>query len=159
MDPVDSGSFRITMRRYGPSVHLLLAGEVDHEAEPAMTEMCAGLPEDVVAVACDLHHVSYMDVAGLHCVLTLQRHCRLHGVTVLVYNWQPQPLRLLHLALNSLDHVHDDDLRGLREILREHSEAQLALGIPVPETSARTYPGRARSPGRIRHPGPPPAAR
>ncbi|MFI6146992.1 STAS domain-containing protein [Streptomyces sp. NPDC051109] len=114
-----SGPLRTTMRRYGPTVHLLLAGEADLQAERTFDEVCARLPRDADVVACDLHDVSLMDVAGLHALIALRRFGRRRGATVLVYNWPPQPLRLLR-ALNCLDDPCDDDLRALREILGAH---------------------------------------
>ncbi|MFJ6797650.1 STAS domain-containing protein [Streptomyces sp. NPDC091268] len=159
MDPIESGSLRIAMRRYGPTVHLILAGEVDQEAGAAVDRVWAGIPQDVAVVACDLHHVSFMDAAGLHHLLALQRWGRGRGVTVLVYNWQSQPQRLLR-HLISLPQGRDQGLRSLRSMLREHSQAQLALGVTAAgerDRSLRVRPVRRSA--RDFDPGPPPAAR
>ncbi|MGW7451250.1 STAS domain-containing protein [Streptomyces sp. NPDC054787] len=152
MDTFGSGPLRVTLRRYGPTVHVLLAGEADHEAAHTLDQMCARLPRDVAVVACDLQNVSFMDVSGLHGLIDLHRYGRRHGATVLIYNWQRQPLQLLrHLTLNHLDghDGRDDDLRGLSEILTEHTEAQLALGIDAAHVDCA--PADA--------PGPPPPTR
>lgn len=144
MDSFGNGPLKVTMRRYGPTVHLLLVGEADLQAEHTISRVCARLSRDVVVVACDLHHLAFMDVAGLHGLSALQRHGRGHGATVLAYNWQPQPLRLLHLAVNHLGDRYDDDLGTLREILREHTEARLALGITAAQDA--NAPADAPSP-------------
>ncbi|MFF8268220.1 STAS domain-containing protein [Streptomyces sp. NPDC016562] len=148
MDTFGGGPLRVTLRRYGPTVHVLLAGEADHQAVHTLGEVRARLPRDVAVVACDLQNVSFMDVSGLRGLIDLHRYGRRHGATVLIYNWQRQPLQLLHLTLNHLD-GHDDDLRGLSEILTEHTEAQLALGIDA--AHGDYAPADA--------PGPPPPAR
>lgn len=160
MDPIDYGPLRITLRRYGPTVHLTLAGDLDHEAEAALAGVReAALADEVVVIACDLHHVHFMDLSGLRCLLDLREAASELGIAVLAYNWRPQPLRLLHL-LAGIQPGEDTGLRVLHGILREHTEAQLVRGIDTArETSALVASGRRRPAGDQYDPGPPPAAR
>ncbi|MFD9337982.1 STAS domain-containing protein [Streptomyces sp. NPDC060028] len=155
MDTIDSGALQITLRRYGPTVHLTLAGELDHEADAALARVrAAAFRDGVDVVACDLHHVRFMDVSGLRCLLGLQEQAREYGITVLAYNWQPQPLRLLHL-LDGLEPCDETGLRALLDLLREKPEARLTPGIDAAHDDTSPFVGAER-----RHdPGPPPAAR
>lgn len=163
MDPIDKSdgdALRIAFRRYGPTAHLSLAGDLDHEAGAVIARVrAAALADDVVVIACDLHHVPFMDVSGLRCLLDLQELAREHGITVLAYNWRPQPLRLLQ-CLNGLEADDDKGLLALRDLLREITEAQVARGIDTARATSALVdvapPGQDA--GRY-EPGPPPAAR
>ncbi len=149
MDPIGSGGLQISLRRYGPTVYLALAGELDFEAEPAIARLrTVVLRDDIDVVACDLHRVPFMDVSGLRCLLDLQECAREHGITVIAYNWRPQPLQLLHF-LDGLDSGDDIELQALRDLLREHAEAQVNLRIGT----ARRRPSVLVD-AEIRHPGP-----
>ncbi|MBT2467744.1 STAS domain-containing protein [Streptomyces sp. ISL-66] len=162
IDAIDSGELRITVRRYGPTVHLTLSGELDLDAQPAIAEVRAAVLRNGVAlVACDLHHVPFMDVSGLRCLIDFQEQAREQGITVLAYNWRPQPLRLLRLLhlLDSLEAVDDTGLQALRGILREHTEAQLALGTDAAGHPSALVDGDRTGYVRRRHePGPAPSA-
>ncbi|MFD9355668.1 STAS domain-containing protein [Streptomyces sp. NPDC060031] len=154
MDTIDSGALQITLRRYGPTVHLTLAGELDHEADAPLARVRAAAFRDGVDVlACDLHHVRFMDVSGLRCLLGLQEHARAYGITVLAYNWQPQPLRLLRL-LDGTEPCDENGLRALLDLLGDHTGARLTAGIDPAHAGTSTLVGAERRPD----PGPPPAS-
>ncbi|MFJ6793162.1 STAS domain-containing protein [Streptomyces sp. NPDC091268] len=181
MDPAETGSLRIAVRCYGPTVHALLEAELDLAARPALARVSALLPEDVSVVACDLHHVSFMDVSGLHFVLDLYRRGRDRGAAVLFYNWQTQPAQLLGLALTGPNAVPahragraagpgDAELRALRRALGEHAEARCALGVGLARdglagasrgrgTAGADAPPAGVTPAGATPPGPPPSAR
>ncbi|MBT2439575.1 STAS domain-containing protein [Streptomyces sp. ISL-36] len=98
METVESGNdFRIVVRRYGPTVHLTPSGELDLTAEAAFTGVLTSLAGDVAVIACDLRHVPFVDVVGMHCVLDFQQRAHARGARVVFYDWQPQPRRLLGL--------------------------------------------------------------
>ncbi|MGW0390663.1 STAS domain-containing protein [Streptomyces sp. NPDC003042] len=160
MEPVES-DFRIMMRRYGPTVHLTLTGELDLEARPAFARVRGALTEGVAVVACDMHHVPFMDVTGLNCLLSLGEHAQSRGMTLLVYNWQQQPLHLLDL-FDSLERrlpVSSGNGRGLasralRDTVRDRADTRRDLGIDG-AVEDRSPVGATES---ALHPGPPPGA-
>ncbi|MBT2446220.1 STAS domain-containing protein [Streptomyces sp. ISL-43] len=88
--------FRMMMRRYGPTVHLSPAGELDLETRSALDEVQAGL-DGVTVVACDMQRLTFMDVTGLHALTAFVRRLDGRGIAFFAYNWQPQPRRLLDL--------------------------------------------------------------
>ncbi|MEU3459261.1 STAS domain-containing protein [Streptomyces sp. NPDC006733] len=159
MDLIAGGPLQITLRRYGPTLHLTLAGELDIEAEPAVAQVMATLPADVTVIACDLHHISFMDVVGVRCVLGLKRSAEARGLAALVYNWQPQPLQLLTL-MDGLDRTDDAELRALHALLGEHAESQRALGIDMTRGGTTLVGSDPQRPAGEGHdPGAPPGTR
>ncbi|GLX17127.1 MULTISPECIES: STAS domain-containing protein [Streptomyces] len=98
-------AFRITLRRYGPTAHLTPTGELDLEAGPAFERLQEDL-DGVEVVACDMGHVTFMDMAGLNCLLGLGGYAESHGIALFVYNWRRQPSRLLELV-DALDQAPD----------------------------------------------------
>ncbi|MDF9810822.1 STAS domain-containing protein [Streptomyces sp. SPB162] len=159
MDLIAGGPLQITLRRYGPTLHLTLAGELDIEAEPAFAQIMATLPAGIAVIACDLYHVHFMDVVGVRCILALKRSAEQRGLAALVCNWQSQPLQLLNL-LGGLERDYDVELRSLQALLRDHADAQRALGIDSARRGAALV---GSEPQRLvrdrRNPDPPPAAR
>ncbi|MFF8275984.1 STAS domain-containing protein [Streptomyces lateritius] len=135
METVDSGNgFRIVVRRYGPSVHLTPSGELDMSAEAAFASVLWSLGDGVAVVACDLSQVPFVDVVGMRCVREFQRRAVARGATVVFYDWQPQPRRLLgllgdpHLVNGTawFDRLRHGE--GLIRSLRKHAQAGRALG-------------------------------
>ncbi|MCY0962909.1 hypothetical protein [Streptomyces sp. H27-H5] len=88
---------RVTMRRYGPTVHLILLGELDVETRAALDEVQA-VPNNVDVVACDMRRLTFMDVVGLHGPTTFARRLNGREIAFFAYDWQPQPLRLMDLV-------------------------------------------------------------
>ncbi|MFD9301528.1 STAS domain-containing protein [Streptomyces sp. NPDC060048] len=159
MDPTDSGALQITLRRYGPTAHLTLVGDLDQEAGEAIAGVrSAVLRDDVVVIACDVHHVPFMDVSGLRCLLDLREQAREHGITVLAYNWQPQPMNLLYL-LDRLEPGHGTRLRALRDIPGERDGARRVLGADTARETSALVGADRRGSARRPEPGPPPPAR
>ncbi|MET9700846.1 STAS domain-containing protein [Streptomyces sp. NPDC006529] len=124
--------FHMTMRRYGPTVHLVPAGELDLETRAALDEAEAAL-DGVELVACDMGELSFLDVAGLHGLLGFVHRLDGRSIAFFTYDWQPQPLRLLDL----IDSLHpspgDHGSRGaptepLRRSLAESAAAARARG-------------------------------
>ncbi|MFE2142303.1 STAS domain-containing protein [Streptomyces sp. NPDC059456] len=66
-------------RRYGPTVHLTLRGELDLETRCALDEVQAGL-DGVAVVACDMRRLTFMDVTGLHGLTAFVRRLEGRGI-------------------------------------------------------------------------------
>ncbi|MFE1878099.1 STAS domain-containing protein [Streptomyces sp. NPDC059496] len=84
-------------RLYGPTVCLAPAGELDLESRSALDELYIGAGEATV-VACDMRHLTFMDVIGLDGLLDFADRLDGRGIAFFAYNWQPQPSRLLDLV-------------------------------------------------------------
>ncbi|MFE5720589.1 STAS domain-containing protein [Streptomyces erythrochromogenes] len=84
-------------RRYGPTVYLAPAGELDLEGRSALDELYIGAGEATV-VACDILHLTFMDVSGLDGLIDFADRLEGRGIRFFAYNWQPQPSRLLDLV-------------------------------------------------------------
>lgn len=112
--------FRIQMRRYGPTVHLTPAGELDLNTRSALDTTQAALDDGVAVVACDMRHLTFIDVTGLHGLLAFARRLDGRGIAFFAYNWQPQPRRLLDLidSLYPPTHVNGKPRRAPTSILR-----------------------------------------
>ncbi|MCJ0872566.1 STAS domain-containing protein [Streptomyces sp. AP-93] len=80
--------FQMMMRRYGPTVHLTPTGELDVETSAVFDEVQACL-EGVEVVACDLRHLTFMDVCGLHGLTAFARCLDADGIAFFAYNWPP----------------------------------------------------------------------
>ncbi|MFD7980919.1 STAS domain-containing protein [Streptomyces sp. NPDC059071] len=94
----DVDDFRVKARRYGPTVHLTLAGQLDMNTQAALDEVQDAF-DGVDVVACDMQEVTFVDVAGLHALLGLVTLLEARGIAVFAYNWQPRPRQqLLDLA-------------------------------------------------------------
>ncbi|MEU6309401.1 STAS domain-containing protein [Streptomyces sp. NPDC047014] len=89
--------FRLTVKRYGPTVHLAPSGELDLDTGPALDGVRAEY-RDADVVACDMRRLTFLDVAGLHALLGLAHRLEAYGTAFFAYNWQPQPRRLLDLV-------------------------------------------------------------
>ncbi|MGW1942403.1 STAS domain-containing protein [Streptomyces goshikiensis] len=89
--------FRVMPRRYGPTVYLAPAGELDLDSRPALDELYIGADEATV-VACDMRHLTFMDVTGLNGLIAFVDRLDCRGIRFYAYNWQPQPYRLLDLV-------------------------------------------------------------
>ncbi|MEU6300763.1 STAS domain-containing protein [Streptomyces erythrochromogenes] len=89
--------FHITIRRYGPTLHLTPAGELDVDSDPAFAPVSTALTDSTTVVACDMRRLTFLDPAGLQLLLDLAARLDARGITFFAYNWQRQPLRLLDL--------------------------------------------------------------
>ncbi|MEV6202457.1 anti-sigma factor antagonist [Streptomyces sp. NPDC051771] len=88
----------VTTRRYGPAVHLTLAGRLTENTRSALEEAQAAVSVDGVdVVACDMQDLDLLDVRGLEALLTLVRGLDARRIAFFAYNWQPQPHQLLDL--------------------------------------------------------------
>ncbi|MET9572943.1 STAS domain-containing protein [Streptomyces virginiae] len=139
--------FRMPMRRYGPTVHLTPAGELDLHTRSALDETLADLDDGVTVVACDMWRLSFIDVTGLDGLLEFARRLNGRGIAFFAYNWQPQPRRLLDL----IDGLYPPpDINGkprctstslLRRSLQDRAAARRTAGVraggsPVGRTAA-----------------------
>ncbi|MGR4879880.1 STAS domain-containing protein [Streptomyces sp. LARHCF249] len=93
-----ASDFHVVVRRYGPTLHLAPAGELDMEAEPVFGRVRHGLDCDVAVVVCDMLRVPFMDVTGMNCLLALAHDLEVRGTGFFAYNWRRQPRRLLDLV-------------------------------------------------------------
>lgn len=86
--------FRVMPRRYGPTVHLAPAGELDLETRIALDELYIGADGPTI-VACDMSRLTFMDVTGLNSLIDFADRLDRRGIAFFAYNWPPQPQRLL----------------------------------------------------------------
>ncbi|MFJ6782857.1 STAS domain-containing protein [Streptomyces yangpuensis] len=100
----DAEGFRLRTRRYGPTVHLTPAGELDLATRSVLDEVPAAL-EGVDVVACDMRDLTFLDVAGLHGLLDFAHCLNARGIAFFAYNWRPQPRRLLDLTDDLYPHT------------------------------------------------------
>lgn len=63
--------FRVVTRRFGPTAHLALIGELDMDSGSVLQDTLVDLDEDVVVVVFDTHHLSFVDATGLNALLGL----------------------------------------------------------------------------------------
>ncbi|MGW6410464.1 STAS domain-containing protein [Streptomyces vinaceus] len=89
--------FRVSMRRYGPTIHLTPAGELDIDTRSALDQAQTAIDNGVAVVACDMRLLRFIDVTGLRGLLGFARRIDGRGIAFFAYNWQPQPRRLLDL--------------------------------------------------------------
>ncbi|MEW2135692.1 STAS domain-containing protein [Streptomyces sp. NPDC005409] len=154
-------AFRIAVRRSGTTLCLAPSGELDLESCPAFGQIEQLADAHTTAVNCTMAGVPFMDLSGLHCLLTLAAHLEARGVALAVYDWQLQPRRLLDVVqhLSSLPEGRARErqaaaaaLRGLLNCRaragREHGLRQ-ANGAYVPSGAVA---GRSRRPGSFRTP-------
>ena len=99
-------------RRSNPSGHLeigiwttaeqatvALAGELDIAAAPEVTSLMGGVVEGIhTAVLLDIEGITFMDSAGLRCVLVCERLCRDAGVAFALTPGSPRIRRLFEVA-------------------------------------------------------------
>ncbi|MFE6270432.1 STAS domain-containing protein [Streptomyces goshikiensis] len=132
--------FHITIRRYGPTLHLAPAGELDIDSDHAFTPVWTALTDPTTMVACDMRRLTFLDAAGMELLLDLATHLNERGIAFFAYNWQRQPMRLLDL----IDRITPT---------RSHASNRSTPTGPL----RRTLPGslyassRPASPGRRQH--------
>ncbi|THA78697.1 STAS domain-containing protein [Streptomyces sp. A0592] len=92
--------FQIMVQRFGPTMHVALAGELDLDTRTTLGDITAALESllDVDVVVCDMHGLTFCDVTGLHGLVTLAGRLHRWRIAFFTYGWQPQPLRLLDLV-------------------------------------------------------------
>lgn len=136
---------QVKASRYGPTVHLTLAGELDLDSRSALDEVDAATGGADV-VACDMQDLTLLDDAGLHGLLDLASRLDAGGVAFFAYNWQPQPRQLLDLVdeLHPADDTHGRPTRLLRRLqdfaavaraagaARARREIQPGVALPPP---------------------------
>ncbi|MET8575944.1 STAS domain-containing protein [Streptomyces sp. NPDC005012] len=80
----------------GTRARITPRGEIDHDSLPPLTSAARALPPHVTELQWDMHHTTFMDIAGLHLLFDSTPHHP--GLRTTVVNLHPQPLRLLLLA-------------------------------------------------------------
>jgi anti-sigma B factor antagonist len=88
----------VAVSRRHDTVVLHPRGDVDHDSAPALTGVLEDLEQPWQGLAVDLAGVPFMDSAGLHALLSLERGCRERGVPLTLTGVGEQPGRLLELA-------------------------------------------------------------
>ena len=78
--PTPPGISRSGFGRPASTPRSALAGELDIAAAPEVTTLMQGVAEGSTAVMLDIEAVTFMDSAGLRCVLLCERLCRDAGV-------------------------------------------------------------------------------
>ncbi|WP_086824526.1 STAS domain-containing protein [Streptomyces sp. NRRL B-24572] len=133
--------FGVKTRRHGSTVHLAPTGELDLDARPALDEVQPVL-DGADVVACDMQHLTFVDVVGLHALLAFACRLNARGITFFTYNWQSQPRRLLDLFDDGYPPADGDGpARMLRRFRRSASAARAAGTAKARrEDSRRTEP-------------------
>ncbi|MCX5174519.1 STAS domain-containing protein [Streptomyces virginiae] len=142
--------FQLMMKRYGPTVHLTPTGELDLETRTALDEVQTRL-EGVAAVACDMRHLTFMDVTGLDGLTAFARRLGARGIAFFAYNWQPQPRHLMDLV----DRLYPPAGRErncpthlLRRSLQDSAAAARVVGAALVQQDADASRRTAISPRR-----------
>ncbi|PJE99628.1 anti-sigma factor antagonist [Streptomyces carminius] len=73
-------------------------GDVDQDNAPTLTGALEKLEQPCRSLAVDLSQVPFMDSAGLHALLFLERRCRARGARLILTGVRDQPARLLDLV-------------------------------------------------------------
>ncbi|MFI7355910.1 STAS domain-containing protein [Streptomyces avidinii] len=130
--------FQLMVRRYGTTVHLTPTGELDLETRAALDEVQARL-EGVAAVACDMRHLTFMDVTGLHGLTSFARRLGARGTAFFAYNWQPQPRHLMDLVdrlCPPAGHDRNGPTHLLRRSLQDSAAAARVRGSALAQQDA-----------------------
>ncbi|MFE2586011.1 STAS domain-containing protein [Streptomyces sp. NPDC059378] len=146
--------FRTVMRRYGPTVHLTLAGELDVDTRSALDEAQASLCDGVVVVVCNMRSLSFIDVTGLRALLEFARRLDGRAIAFFAYNWQPQPRRLMDLidalyppaGMNGALRTHEDPApwpAGIRRLVAVGCTASTRSGAGEIMASRKTAASRS----------------
>ena len=94
----DSGHLEIGVLTAGEQSTVRLEGELDLVAAPEVTSMLEGVAAQSAALLLDIEGVTFMDSAGLRCVLMCERICRDAGVAFRLTPGSPRIRRLFGIA-------------------------------------------------------------
>jgi len=72
----DSGHLDIAIRATGEQATVTLAGELDFAAAPEVTSSLERLTGQSTAIVLDIESVTFIDSAGLRCILVCEGLCR-----------------------------------------------------------------------------------
>ncbi|MEV7728866.1 STAS domain-containing protein [Streptomyces sp. NPDC087917] len=132
--------FEATVRSVGDSVVVTLGGEIDLLVEADLSLLLRNLPAGAAVV--DMSQVSFMDLTGLHFIITLRERARRSGTGLLVIGLQSQPQRLLDLA-GEVGALAAPASTSAAEGLRARLEVRARLGRLVGEARAGQVAGTA----------------
>lgn len=90
-----TASLTTETERRGSTVLISIIGDLDAAAAPALRQALRDITPDTTALMLDLHHLRYMDTAGLLLLLDLHRRAECLGLRVLAVGWQAQPQQLM----------------------------------------------------------------
>jgi anti-sigma B factor antagonist len=93
-----SGHLEIEIGTTGEQSTVTLAGELDIAAAPEVIKLMGGVVEGSTAVLLDIEAVTFMDSAGLRCVLVCERLCRDAGIAFALTPGSPRIRRLFAVA-------------------------------------------------------------
>jgi len=88
----------VPVSRERGAVVLRPQGEVDYHTAPALTSAVEQVEGPWREVVVDLSRVPFMDSAGLHALLDLERCCRERGGHLVVKGVRGQPARVMELV-------------------------------------------------------------
>ncbi|MFF0473547.1 anti-sigma factor antagonist [Streptomyces sp. NPDC004284] len=142
--PANAEGLRITVRRYGPTMHLAPAGELRMATRSALDDVQAAL-DGVDVVACDMRDLVFLDVGGLQGLLDFVRRLDADGIAFFAYDWQPQPRQTLDLA----DEVNPPaDTGRPTRLLRRLQDFATAARMAGAARARKDVPSRAALPPR-----------
>jgi len=93
-----SGHLEVVIRATAERAVVSLEGELDLAAAPEVNALMQGVAEESSAVLLDIEAVTFMDSAGLRCVLLCERVCREAGVPFALTPGSPRVRRLFAVA-------------------------------------------------------------
>ena len=93
-----SGHLDIATRAAGEQATVSLAGELDVSAAAEVASSLEGLAGETKAIVLDIDSVSFIDSAGLRCILVCQDMCREAGVELTLTPGSPRVRRVFEVT-------------------------------------------------------------
>ncbi|MFZ3467793.1 STAS domain-containing protein [Streptomyces sp. 4.24] len=128
-----AASFTTETECRGNTVLISAIGSLDASAEPALHQALRDITADTAVLMVDLHHVPYMDTAGLLLLLDLHRRAECLGLRVLAVGWQAQPQQFMATVAGIPGPGSSTGeryaLAGFRHLIEGRAERARALGL------------------------------
>jgi anti-sigma B factor antagonist len=99
-----SGHLDIAVQATGEHTTVALTGELDVSAAPEVTSSLEGLTAGAKAIVLDIDSVSFIDSAGLRCILVCEELCRDAGVALRLTRGSERVRRVFQVT-GLIDHL------------------------------------------------------
>ena len=96
--PCPPAPFRIELERRGSAIVLVVYGEIDLSSADRLNARLKGLLSSSSRIVLDLREIDFIDSAGLHCILDVDRASRDAGVEFLLVPGPMQARRLFDVT-------------------------------------------------------------
>ena len=90
--------FRIELERHGSALVVVVYGELDLSSADRLNARLTGLLSSSSRIVLDLREIDFIDSAGLHCILDVDRASRDAGVEFLLIQGPEQARRLFDVT-------------------------------------------------------------